>query len=177
MTTFHPSPGLAVLVRAASRKRRFRRLRITLPPSALGTANPTLPCSVPAVRRQIPEKNGPDIRKPRSYTFWKSARRRNRALRGKDQSDFAPWIGLLGVTNGSFGADGQLLTAPRPAARQHGPAVFGLHTHPESVGLRAFPIVRLECAFWHLRVQPRAGALRFPQAPRQDFPFDLNFQV
>ena len=48
-----------------------------------------------------------------------------------------------------LGADGQLLAAPRPAAREHRTAVLGLHAGAESVSLRTVTIIRLKGAFRH----------------------------
>ena len=48
-----------------------------------------------------------------------------------------------------LGADRELVTAARPAARQHGPPVLGLHTGAEAMRLCAVTIIRLKGAFRH----------------------------
>jgi len=49
-----------------------------------------------------------------------------------------------------FGADGQLLTAPGPAAREHRASVFGLHPGEETVRLGTVTVIRLKSTFRHL---------------------------
>jgi hypothetical protein len=48
-----------------------------------------------------------------------------------------------------LGADSELLAASRPAARQHGTAVLGLHAREEPVSLRTVTVIRLKGAFRH----------------------------
>jgi hypothetical protein len=55
----------------------------------------------------------------------------------------------MGVPDGSLVAHRQLVTAPRPAARQHGAAILRFHPGPESVSLRALAIIGLKCTFRH----------------------------
>jgi len=48
-----------------------------------------------------------------------------------------------------FGTDREFLTPARAPARQHGTAIFRLHTGAESVCLRTVAIVGLKSAFRH----------------------------
>lgn len=73
----------------------------------------------------------------------------------------------LRLADSAFVADSQLVAALRPAARQHGTAVFRLHAFTESMRLRALPVIRLERSLWHFsaisapRRNPSASALRW----------------
>ena len=48
-----------------------------------------------------------------------------------------------------LGTDGQFLTAPGPAAGQHGTAILGLHTGEEAMRFGTVTIIRLKGAFRH----------------------------
>ena len=48
-----------------------------------------------------------------------------------------------------FGADGELLSSPCAAPRDHRTAILGLHSRQESVRLRAVAVIRLKSAFRH----------------------------
>jgi hypothetical protein len=64
----------------------------------------------------------------------------------------------VGVADGLLVAYGQLVTAASPAARQHGPAVFALHSRTESVGLGALAIIGLKSPFWHIGLRSARNA-------------------
>jgi len=64
----------------------------------------------------------------------------------------------FGVANGLLVTDGQLVTAAGPAARQHGPAVFGLHALAKSVRFGALTIIRLKCPFRHIGLRTARNA-------------------
>ena len=49
-----------------------------------------------------------------------------------------------------LGTNGQLLTAPGPAAREYCASILGLHAGEEAVRFGAVAIIRLKSAFWHL---------------------------
>jgi len=55
----------------------------------------------------------------------------------------------MGGPDGSLVADGQRVTALRPAAAENGPPILGLHAGAESVGFGALAIVGLKRSFWH----------------------------
>jgi hypothetical protein len=65
-TTFHRGPSCPRFNRTASRNLRLIRFRVTLPPSAFGTAKPTRARACPSTARQTPAKKGPDARLPSS---------------------------------------------------------------------------------------------------------------
>jgi hypothetical protein len=48
-----------------------------------------------------------------------------------------------------LGADGQLFASASPAAREHGPSVFGSHAGEESMRLGTLAVIRLKSAFRH----------------------------
>jgi hypothetical protein len=54
-----------------------------------------------------------------------------------------------GVADSSFVTDRQFMTAPSPAASEHGPSILALHAGAKSVGFGALTIIRLKCAFRH----------------------------
>jgi len=56
----------------------------------------------------------------------------------------------LRVADGLLVAYGQLVAAAGPAARQHGPAVLGLHALTKSVHFGALAIIRLKSTFRHI---------------------------
>src|SRR6266700_217815 len=115
MTISHPVPGNSWRARTASRTRRLIRFRTTAPPKARGQVNPTFTPPSPLFRKQNAENRGPENFAPWSYTLRKSLERRILELLGK------PAMPLPLV------ADGELFSAARPAASQHGPAVLGGH--------------------------------------------------
>jgi len=97
------------------------------------------------------------MRVPWSYTLRKSAVRR--ALGEEDAEEDTGAQGGpplpagsngVGVADGLFVTYSQLVTAAGPAARQHGPAVLGLHALTKSVHFGALAIVRLKCPFRHI---------------------------
>ena len=58
-----------------------------------------------------------------------------------------------------LGTDGQFLTAPGPAARQHRTAILGLHTGEEAMRFGTVTIIRLKGTFRHFSssIQYRPG--------------------
>jgi len=56
---------------------------------------------------------------------------------------------LLGVADVAFVANGQLVTALRSAASQHGASVLCLHALTEAMRLGALPVIWLKRTFWH----------------------------
>jgi len=145
-TTDHLASSPASCSRTHSRSRRLMRFRYTALPTARGTVKPTRGRSCSASARQNAVKQRPVIRKPCEYTVRKSLDLRIRDRLG-NKSGLAS--GLLGVTNGSFVTDGQLVAATSAAARQHSLPILGLHSRSEPVGLRPLAIIRLKCTFWH----------------------------
>src|SRR4029077_13430245 len=109
------------------------RLRSTLPPTARGTVRPRRAKAPPAgLARQKAANSGPETRVPWSYTFRKSAVRR--ARNDGEQGVAPPPAGStgVGVANGLLVTDGQFMTAPCTASRQHCPSVLGLHALTKS---------------------------------------------
>ncbi len=160
----HRGSSSARCRRNASRKRRLMRFRTTLPPIARGTVSPNRALSWLGRARQKAANNGPDTRLPWSYTFRKSAVRRAPDEEAADESGEqrgaprpAGSTGF-GVADGSFVAYGQLVAATSPAARQHGPAVLGLHALTKSVRFGALAIVRLKCPFRHIGLRSARNA-------------------
>jgi hypothetical protein len=112
--------------------------------------------------RQKAANSGPETRVPWSYTFRKSAVRRARCTGGDagEPEGAPPPAGSNGVcvADGLLVAYGQFVTAASPAARQHGPAVFGLHAFAKSVRLGALAIIRLKSPFWHIGLRSARNA-------------------
>ena len=167
-TMSHRGSNSARCRRNASRKRRLMRFRTTLPPIARGTVSPNRAAqpSLPSGRaRQKAANKGPETRVPWSYTLRKSAVRRALDVEeaGEDtgeQMGAPPPAGSTGfrVADGLLVAYGQLVTAAGPAARQHGPSVFGLHALAKSVRFGALAIVRLKCPFRHIGLRSARNA-------------------
>ncbi len=154
ITTRQPGPSRPRFKRTASRSRRLTRLRSTLPPTLLGTANPTRLGVWSPVFQQTAPNHLPDARHPCSYTDRNSPRLRSRNSLGQPNRGAVSPVNLLGVSNSPLGTDGQLFAPGSPAASQDGPSVFGLHTHPEAVSLGPLPVIRLECTLWHVVWSP-----------------------
>ncbi len=127
---------------------RLIRFRNTDLPRARGTVNPTFGPSFSALARQKATKHRPEIRKPSEYTLRKSL---DRNIRDPlENGNLSVPSDLLGVTDGSFVADGELVATFGPATRQYCLTILGLHTRSEPVGLGPLTVVRLKCTFWHL---------------------------
>jgi len=164
----HWGSSFAWCRRNASRKRRLMRFRSTLPPIARGTVSPNRAREriwpPPSWRaRQKAANSGQETRVPWSYTFRKSAVRRAPGMGehvAGEQGGAPPPARSTGfsVADGSLVTYGQLVTAAGPAARQHGPAVFGLHALTKSVHLSALAIVRLKCPFRHIGLRTARNA-------------------
>jgi hypothetical protein len=113
--------------------------------------------------RQKAANSGQETRVPWSYTFRKSAVRRaldtGEPVAGEQGGAPPPARSTgLGVADSSLVTYGQLVTAASPAARQHGPAVFGLHTLTKSVHFSALAIVGLKCPFRHIGLRTARNA-------------------
>jgi len=99
--------------------------------------------------------------KPWSYTLRKSALFRMRRDFGKVSRGWAEEPGLgVGVADGAFVTDGQLMAATGAAASENGTTVLGFHAGAEAMLLRALVVVRLKCSFRH------AASLRWPAAAK-----------
>ena len=140
--------------RKISRNRLFTLFRLTAFPKVRGTVNPILGPSFPSrcALRQKAAKYWLAIRVPSWYALRNSEAFRIRALFGKPS--------LVGVPDGSLVANREFMAALGAAPRQHGPPVFGAHTHQKSVGLGPFPIIWLKCPFWHVILTPGADPKR-----------------
>ena len=148
-TTSHLLSSCHKWRRTASRMRRLRRLRTTAFPFARETVKPTRGPGLPAgCARQKAAKCAHENLDPWSYTFRKSLERRIRFFLGNG------WLsavtGLLGVADGSFIADCELVTALSPATRQDGAPVLCFHALTEPMNLGSLAIVRLKRTFWHV---------------------------
>lgn len=152
-TMSHTGGRPARFSRTASRIRRFMRLRTTAFPIARGTVKPTRgPSSRDSCRRQNAANKGQECRKPWSYTFRKSLRRRIRNSFGNPNPGPATEIELaqFGGANVPLVTDSQLVTAPGAAPCENGSAVLGFHAGAKPVCFRAFAVIRLKRTFWHV---------------------------
>lgn len=71
----------------------------------------------------------------------------------------------------------QLVPAASPPPGQNRPAILCLHAHPETVGLRALPVVRLIRTFWHLcSLEPAQTRLSCPVSASYSNPFSIEYR-
>lgn len=161
-----------------SRSRRLIRFLKVALPSARGVVKPTFGPSSLGLFQQKATKQAHGTLKPWSYTCRNSAGLSSRRSFGKGNRRGTAWTGLIvGVTQGSFVTDGQLVAATRPAASENGAAILRLHALPEAVRLRTLVIIGLKCSLRHA-ISLRIARLERSVRTRKDIlaPDGLNLQ-